>query len=235
MPFQPNAKMKNARRERLKAFKKYMGETGFAVPRMDELTDEQWQLVEPLLPAGNSHGRPSHDQRLVLNGIFFYIRNALTWINIPPEYPSYVTCFRRYTAWAESGVLEKIIFRLSHHLADASGLDFFTAYKKGTVSYGMQGNTLTIYLPQEYASYWMQPTAALVMMWLLTRAMDAYREAYKRTCKKLECDRLIGQAGPRSIRPRFVEVVIGEKPQQVKVSKPVMHRERLEFLERMAR
>ena len=47
-------KMRNARHDRLKAIKKYVDAGWAEIPRMDELTDEQWALVEPLLPPSRS-------------------------------------------------------------------------------------------------------------------------------------------------------------------------------------
>jgi transposase len=235
-------KMRNARRERLKAFKKYSRQGWTEIPRMDELTDEQWELVQQYLPPENSHGRPSQDARKVLNGILFYIRNALTWANIPPDYPSYVTLFRRYHKWMESGVLEQVINALTRHLSKTSGLDYEEALRNKTLSFHQQNGTLTIYLPQEYASYWMQPTATLLLMWLVTCTLNIYTEAYRRSCKEQHVDRLLDQEGPRKVRPRSVEVVVapnpakvGSNPDKKMVEKPNFHRDRLEFLDRVSR
>lgn len=203
---------KDARRERIKAFKKFAREGYGEIPRMDELTDEQWQLVEPLLPVENTIGRPPANNRRVLNGIFFYIRNSLTWADIPPEYPSYVTLFRRYHEWDEGGVLQEVINALAGHLDEQSGLEFIEALLARRVTARNKDTTLTIYLPSEYDNYWMTPTAALIFMWIITRGIKAYTASYRQQCKELQVDRLFGQVGPRTIRPRFVVVVIGAAP-----------------------
>ncbi|MBA4419611.1 MAG: hypothetical protein C0391_00505 [Anaerolinea sp.] len=290
---------KNPRRERLKAFKKYMKTSSYnphpnaayhlgegrvgagGIPSMDELTDEQWALVAPLLPAMNTprqavgvlrpfpqgcfeidklrdretptyppldsstgseldarnakHGRPAANARKVLNGILFYIRNALTWADIPPEYPSYITLFRRYHEWSDSGVLEQVIFALTRHLGERSGLDYEKALSTKTLSFHQQDGTLTIYLPPQYSEYWMQPTASLLLMWMVTRTLELYGEAYRRACKQRNTDRLPGQPGPRKSRPQFVEVVVGPNPHKKKVDKPNLAHERMEFMDRMSR
>lgn len=227
---QQKEKLLNARRERRAELE------ATYIPRMDELTDEQWQLVQPLLPPENTHGRPAHEPRLVLNGILFYIRNSLTWINIPPEFPSYVTCFRRYHEWKDGGVLEKVVFTLTRHLERTSGLDFYTAWKTRKLSIHIDNGVLTIYLPTEYSDYWMQPTAVLMMMWMFTFTIGVYQEAYSQTCKQLDRDRLKGRQGPRSVRPRIVEYVVGKNPHKVKLklNKPNYNRDRLDFIEKMA-
>ncbi|MEU0512465.1 transposase [Amycolatopsis sp. NPDC006125] len=38
--------------------------------RRHELTDEQWQVIEPSLPASGTKGRPRVDDRRVINGMF---------------------------------------------------------------------------------------------------------------------------------------------------------------------
>lgn len=203
---------------------------------MDELTDEQWALVEPMLPRMNIHrqagvlrraqesptqavpepvegyGWPAKDARKVLNGILFYIRNALTWANIPPDYPSYVTLFRRYHEWKESGVLQEVIYALTRHMCDCSGLRYEEALRSHKLSYRMKDGSLIIYLPEEYSTYWMQPTATLLLMWMVTASINVYGEMYRRDCKQKGVDRLPGRAGPRKVRPVSVEVVVGKAP-----------------------
>ena len=56
------------------------------------------------------------------------------------------------------------------------------------------------------------PPAALIFMWIITRGIKAYTASYRQECKDLQVDRLFGQVGPRTMRPRFVVVVIGSAP-----------------------
>ncbi len=203
-------KMRNARRDRLKAIKKYVDAGWAEIPRMDELTDEQWALAGAA-PAFRirQRGRPAKNARKVLNGILFYIRNAFTWANIPPDYPHYSILYRHYRQWSKNGVLEQVIFALTRHLAKCSGLKYEDALHNHQLSFRQKGGTFTIYLPQEYSIYWMQPTAALFIMWLVVDTVEMYGEAYRRACKDLQVDRLLGQHGPRKVRPNEVEIVVG--------------------------
>ncbi|MGI9176022.1 MAG: transposase, partial [Rhodothermales bacterium] len=42
-----------------------------------DLTDEQWQRIEPLLPAQKPHtGRPGKDHREVINGVLWILRTG---------------------------------------------------------------------------------------------------------------------------------------------------------------
>jgi len=176
------------------------------IPRMDELTDEQWELVAPLVEVAAGKGRPREETRRVLNGVLYAIRNALTWANTPPEYPSYVTLFRRYHEWLGSGVLEQVIFALTGHLEQASGLDYRDALASKALHYEQNDGILTIHLPPEYSEYWMQPTAALLLMWMVNKALGVYTGVYRQACRERQAVRLNDMAGPRQVRP--LEVVI---------------------------
>jgi hypothetical protein len=53
------------------------------------LTDEQWRLIEPILPppSPSDRGRPPLDRRAVLNGILWKFRTDYPWYDMPPDYP----------------------------------------------------------------------------------------------------------------------------------------------------
>jgi transposase len=61
-----------------------------------DLTDEQWQVVEPLIPVPprrpDGRGRPRIDAREILNGILWVMRTGAPWRDMPERYPSYQTC-----------------------------------------------------------------------------------------------------------------------------------------------
>jgi len=71
-----------------------------------ELTDEQWELVEPILrPARreNNRGRLWDDTRTVLNGVLWILGSGAQWSEMPPKYPPYQTCHRRFQQWIRDG------------------------------------------------------------------------------------------------------------------------------------
>jgi transposase len=52
------------------------------------MTDAQWRLIEPLLPApGNTRGRggraEKHPRRVVLDAIFYVVRGGIAWAALP--------------------------------------------------------------------------------------------------------------------------------------------------------
>jgi transposase len=90
------------------------------------LTDEQWQVIQPLIPPPSSaatRGRPPISERAVLDGIFWKIITACAWYHLPSEYPSWQTCYRRYSKWRNNGLLHEILNALYLDLCDRGGLD----------------------------------------------------------------------------------------------------------------
>jgi len=79
-----------------------------ALMRRTELTDQQWQHLHPLLPPLKSRGRPRADDRKTLNGILYVLRTGCRWEDVPREYGSPVTCWRRLRAWEEDGTWERV-------------------------------------------------------------------------------------------------------------------------------
>ena len=64
-----------------------------------ELTDdEQWKKIEPLLPKprrSKSGRRPPKDNRDCFEGILWVLRSGARWKDLPAQYPSPSTCWRR--------------------------------------------------------------------------------------------------------------------------------------------
>jgi transposase len=72
------------------------------------LSDEQWQEIEPLLPRDKSRGRPWADNRRVVEGILWVLKTGARWRDLPKEYPSAATCWRRLGRWEKQGVWLKV-------------------------------------------------------------------------------------------------------------------------------
>ena len=79
--------------------------------RNTELTDKQWANLAPLLPPRRPRGRPRADDRKTLNGILYVLRTGCRRQDVPREYGSPTTCWRRLKAWEEDGYLGKGLAR----------------------------------------------------------------------------------------------------------------------------
>ena len=82
-----------------------------------QLTEEQWKVLEPLIPAKepreDGKGRPRTDNREVLNGVLWVLRTGAAWQDLPGRFPSPATCHRRFQECQREGVLEQILTALA--------------------------------------------------------------------------------------------------------------------------
>lgn len=76
--------------------------------RQKLLTDEQWELIGPLLPKPkrrkDKRGRPPTPNRACFEGILWVLYTGAAWRFLPDEYPSPATCWRRLRQWEQQGV-----------------------------------------------------------------------------------------------------------------------------------
>jgi transposase len=81
-----------------------------------DINDEEWQRVAALLPElkprTELRGRPLANTRAVLNGVLWVMYSGATWSAMPRKYPSYQTCHRRFKAWHETGVMQRVMVEL---------------------------------------------------------------------------------------------------------------------------
>jgi putative transposase len=75
------------------------------------LTQAQMRRIEPYFPL--SHGVPRVDDRRIVSGIIFVIRNGLRWRDAPAEYGPHKTIYNRFIRWSRLGVFNKIFAALS--------------------------------------------------------------------------------------------------------------------------
>jgi len=91
--------------------------------------------IEPLLPKlrkGKRGGRPWKDSRRVLEGILWIARSGARWKDLPPEYPSPSTCWRRLRDWAEQAVWLTIWRTFLGELNRKGRLDWGEAFLDGS-------------------------------------------------------------------------------------------------------
>jgi putative transposase len=78
-----------------------------------DLTDEEWAILEPLIPPGKPGGRPREvDMRAVLNAIFYLLRAGCAWRMLPREYPPRSTVYGYFAQFRDEGVWEQIMTTL---------------------------------------------------------------------------------------------------------------------------
>src|SRR5215216_389866 len=112
--------------------------------RAMDLTDEQWAVLEPLVPKPrvrpDGRGRPWRDPRDVLNGVLWVLKTGAPWADLPRRYPPYQTCHRRYQGWVRAGVLDRILRALAEDCRDRGRLDLSECFVDGSFVIAKKGD-----------------------------------------------------------------------------------------------
>ncbi len=74
-----------------------------------DLSDEEFALIEPVLPAPKPRGRRPTDARTILNALFYMIRCGHPWRYLPKDFPPFTTVQNRFYAWRDSGLWDQIV------------------------------------------------------------------------------------------------------------------------------
>lgn len=77
--------------------------------RRHELTDDQWEKIEPLLPGRvGDPGRTAEDNRLFVNAVLFVAKTGIPWRDLPERFGKWNSVWRRFDRWCATGVWSKL-------------------------------------------------------------------------------------------------------------------------------
>jgi transposase len=77
--------------------------------RRHELTDEQWNAIEQLLPGKKGDpGVAAKDNRLFVNAIFYVAKTGIPWRDLPERFGHWHRVFQRFNRWCKKGVFTRI-------------------------------------------------------------------------------------------------------------------------------
>ncbi|GAB4255844.1 MAG: hypothetical protein Kow00122_14060 [Thermoleophilia bacterium] len=102
------------------------------------VSDELWELVEPLLPRKERRarfpGRKRLSDREALSGILFVLHTGIAWRHLPLElgFGSGATCWRRLDEWQRAGVWDRLHALLPSRLRAAGQIDWSRAVIDGS-------------------------------------------------------------------------------------------------------
>ena len=75
-----------------------------------DLTDAQWEIVEPMLPLIKSPGRiPKHPRRAIVDAILYVVRSGCSWRQLPVDFPPWQTVYWQFQQWEKRQVTERIL------------------------------------------------------------------------------------------------------------------------------
>ena len=87
-----------------------------------DLTDDEWAILEPLLPPPKPGGRPrSANLREVMNAICYVLRGGIPWRFLPKEFPPWKRVYHYFRLWRMDGTWEMLTTRLRKQVRRQSG------------------------------------------------------------------------------------------------------------------
>ncbi len=87
-----------------------------------DLTDAQWEIIEPILPLPKWLGRPfKHDRRAILDAILYVVRTGCAWRYLPVDFPPWQTVYGHFRQFNDRGTTERILDELPEQVRVAEG------------------------------------------------------------------------------------------------------------------
>jgi len=147
------------------------------------LTDEQWRLVQPLLPAGlpdtpRRRGRPPIDNRRILDAILLKLAagDDFTWRQLP----SWQTAYHAYRRWKQDGSLRRVILVLKRDLQTRGACDPRDALDAGQVHLQLHHPGFGVYASSSAPRTWQFETSILLYRCILEILDHRYRLGHSR-------------------------------------------------------
>ena len=87
-----------------------------------DLTDPEWQLLEPRLPPPKPGGRPiTYPRREIVNAILYALRAGCSWRMLPHDLPPWRIVFHYFRTWRQDGTWQRVHDALHCALRQAAG------------------------------------------------------------------------------------------------------------------
>jgi putative transposase len=78
-----------------------------------DLTDQEWALLAPLIPAPKPGGRPAtHDRRELVDAMLYWLRSGCAWRLLPHDFPPWQTVYHYWRVWRRQGRWEQVLSSL---------------------------------------------------------------------------------------------------------------------------
>jgi putative transposase len=88
-----------------------------------DLTDEEWMMVESLLPLQTGAGRPATiDKRQVLNALLYIDRTGCPWRYLPRDFPPFSSVRYYFDRWRADGTWQRVMRTLGRPRHEAGSL-----------------------------------------------------------------------------------------------------------------
>jgi transposase len=102
-----------------------------------DLSDEDWALLEPLMPQARKRARA--DDRRIMNATFYVLRTGMPWRDLPERYGPYTTAYNRFNRWSRRGIWKRVFDQLASKSRDSLYLIDSTIVKAHRAASGAKG------------------------------------------------------------------------------------------------
>jgi transposase len=95
-----------------------MGRRAYA----SDLTDQQWEVLGPMIPLPSLDGRPpTVERREIVNAILYVLRSGCPWRLLPHEFPAWGTVYSYFRRWEREGVWKQVLLSLRMEMRQKEG------------------------------------------------------------------------------------------------------------------
>jgi putative transposase len=89
-----------------------------------DVTEKQWMMLEPLIPAVKRGGRPAkYSRREIVNAIFYLERTGCAWRHLPHDLPAWDTVYHYFAQWSKDGTWHRVHDHLRRLVREQDGRD----------------------------------------------------------------------------------------------------------------
>ncbi len=88
------------------------------------LTDAQWELLEPLIPPISPEAAyHKHERREIVDAILYVLRSGCPWRLLPHDLPPYGTVHDYFRTWQREGIWDRVLETLRMQMRTKDGRD----------------------------------------------------------------------------------------------------------------
>lgn len=98
-----------------------------------QLSDDQWQQIEDLLPQNRQRGGQWKEHRVMLDAILWVLSDGGRWRNVPERFGPWQTVYDRFRKWCREGLWDRILRRLQARKIHDGEIDWSLLAIDGTV------------------------------------------------------------------------------------------------------
>ena len=107
-----------------------------------EISDEVWAVLVPLMPVASGRSRPWTDHRAAVEGMVWKYRTGAPWRDVPERFGKWNSIYKRFVRWAADGTWDKLLAEVQRQSNAAGRLDWVVSIDSTIARVHQHGATL---------------------------------------------------------------------------------------------